>query len=101
MSLTENVKEAILYFLKGSLNKNPLAVKKLSAFMFRTSPHGSSRLPHGLFLKSTFKKPNILPDYKFKTARISNILKGFTGLILKVTNVYAGPHGLTGLLPPR
>jgi hypothetical protein len=63
-------------------------------------PHGSSRLPHGLFSKSAFKKANVLPFFNFKTAKVTNILKGFTGFMLKIPNLYAGSSRAHGSSTP-
>ena len=56
----------------------------------------SSRLPHGLLSKPTSQNPNVLPVFKFLSPLFANLFKGFTGLQLKSTNVYADPHGFTG-----
>jgi hypothetical protein len=64
----------------------------------RLSP-SSLRLPYGSFFDITVKILSIFSNFKTVTPISTNDGNGFTGRMLKITNVCAGPYGFTGKIP--
>ena len=58
------------------------------------------RLPYGSLFGGAFKILSNFANSKISTPILANSCKGFTPRMSKITNLFAGPYGFTGKIPP-
>src|SRR5258706_16444309 len=58
------------------------------------------RVVYALFHEATFKILSNFANPEIVTSISANIRKGFTGQKSKIANVFNGPYGFTGKIPP-